>query len=182
MRRSTAAAVGTLPGAALILGVRLSVAPADVPVATAPVSEEQDAGSGDAAAEPEPTATKKPAGKKTTPPAAADEEAEAPAAEEEPAEEEPAGPKAGTYKGKAAQNQYGAVQVTIKISGGKITAANATYPNDGFSGTINPKAVDKLSAATLKAQSAEVDAVSGATFTSQSYVQSLQAALDKAGA
>ena len=176
MRRSTAAAVGTLTGAALILGVRLSVAPAGVPVATAPVSEEQDAGAA-AEPEPEPTAARK-AGKKTTPPAdEAEREEDAPAQPEEPA-----GPKAGTYKGKAAQNQYGTVQVTIKIAGGRIAAADATYPTDGFSGTINPKAVKALSAATLKAQSAEVDAISGATFTSQSYVQSLQAALDKAGA
>ena len=80
------------------------------------------------------------------------------------------------------QNPYGTVQVTIKVGGGKITSADATYPDNGFSGTINPNAVNKLNQATLKAQSADVDAVSGATFTSQSYVDSLQAALDKAGA
>ena len=166
MRRSTAAAVGTLTGAALILGVRLSVQPPDAPVAAAPVAQEQEQ------AEPAPSATKKPAGKKTKAPA-----------EDAPAEEEEAGLKSGTYKGKAVQNPYGTVQVTIKVGGGgKITSADATYPNNGFSGTINPNAVEKLSQATLKAQSADVDAVSGATFTSQSYVESLQAALDKAGA
>ncbi|GAA4978240.1 FMN-binding protein [Actinoplanes utahensis] len=177
MRRSTAAALGTLTGAALILGVRLSVQPAAVPVAAA--------ANGAAAEEPEideagadataPPAGKKPAGgKKTTAPAAP--------AGGKTAEAEEAGLKAGTYKGKAVQNPYGTVQVTIKISGGKISSANATAPTDGFSGTINPKAVEKLNASALKAQSADVDAVSGATFTSQSYSQSLQAALDKAGA
>ncbi|BBH64076.1 hypothetical protein ACTI_07610 [Actinoplanes sp. OR16] len=175
MRRSTAAAVGTLTGAALILGVRLSVQPPDAPVATSPVAQEApaDGDSGDseeAAAEPSPSASKKASKKKEAAPA------------ESPAEEEEAGLKAGTYKGKAAQNEYGTVQVTIKISGGKISAADATYPTDGFSGTINPNAVRKLAAATLQAQSAEVDGVSGATYTSQSYVESLQAALDKAGA
>ncbi|MEU4556904.1 FMN-binding protein [Actinoplanes sp. NPDC023936] len=177
MRRSTAAAVGTLTGAALILGVRLSVQPPDAPVATAPVAQEAAAGDDDpeaAEAAPSPSAGKKGS-------SSSDKKSSDKKKEEAPAEEE-AGLKAGTYKGKAVQNEYGTVQVTIKVSGGKVSAADATYPTDGFSGTINPKAVKQLSAATLKAQSADVDAVSGATFTSQSYVTSLQAALDKAGA
>ncbi|MFC7527316.1 FMN-binding protein [Actinoplanes sp. GCM10030250] len=174
MRRSTAAAVGTLTGAALILGVRLSVQPPDAPVATAPVAQEQEQEQAD---EPKPDAseTKKPSDKKSSAPSKDKKK------EEEPAEEE-AGLKAGTYKGKAATNPYGTVQVTIKVSGGKVSAADATYPTKDFSGTINPNAVKKLNEATLAAQSADVDAVSGATFTSQSYVESLQAALDKAGA
>ena len=117
-------------------------------------------------AEPEATATKKPSGKKTTAP--------------EKNEEEEAGLKAGTYKGKAVQHTYGTVQVTIKVSGGKITAADATFPKEGFSGTINPNAVKSLNASALKKQSADVDAVSGATLTSGAYASSLQAALDKA--
>jgi uncharacterized protein with FMN-binding domain len=177
MRRSTAAAVGTLTGAALILGVRLSVQPPDAPVATAPVAQEAaadgDPSEAESTEEPAPAESKK---------ASSDKKKEEEKKEEAPAEEEEAGLKAGTYKGKAAQNEYGTVQVTIKVSGGKISAADATYPDSGFSGTINPNAVKKLSEATLAAQSAEVDAVSGATYTSQSYVESLQAALDKAGA
>jgi uncharacterized protein with FMN-binding domain len=179
MRRSTAAAVGTLTGAALILGVRLSVQPPDAPVATSPVAQEAPA-DGD----PEPENTEEPAPSESKKASSDKKKEEAPAEQEEQQEQEQeeAGLKAGTYKGKAAQNEYGVVQVTIKVSGGKISAADATYPDSGFSGTINPNAVKKLSAATLAAQSAEVDAVSGATFTSQSYVESLQAALDKAGA
>ena len=80
------------------------------------------------------------------------------------------------------QHTYGTVQVTIKVSGGKVTSANATYPTEGFSGTINPNAVKSLNASALKAQSADVDAVSGATLTTGAYKSSLQAALDKAGA
>lgn len=176
MRRSTAAAVGTLTGAALILGVRLSVQPPDAPIAAAPVSQEkeqtepEDAGQ-DEAAEPEATATKKPGNDK-----------KGSGGQKQEAEQEEAGLQAGTYKGKAVQNPYGTIQVTIKVSGGKVSAADASYPTSGFSGTINPNAVKKLSQATLAAQSADVDAVSGATFTSESYVESLQAALDKAGA
>lgn len=166
MRRSTAAAVGTLTGAALILGVRLSVQPQAVPVnaaADGAIAEEPEIDeASDSTADPEATG-----------------EAEKPAGD---AEKEETGLKAGTFKGKSVQNSYGTMQVTIKVSGGKITAADSTYPTDGFSGTINPNAVKTLNSATLKAQSAEVDAVSGATFTSQSYVASLQSALDKAGA
>lgn len=172
MRRSTAAAVGTLTGAALILGVRLSVQPPDAPVATAPVSQEQEQTDPEETGEPAPEATKKPAGNKKGDNAEAEQEQE----------QEEAGLKAGTYKGKAVQNPYGTIQVTIKVSGGKVSAADASYPTSGFSGTINPNAIKKLSEATLAAQSATVDAVSGATFTSQSYLESLQAALDKAGA
>ena len=74
------------------------------------------------------------------------------------------------------------MQVSIKVEGGKITAAAATYPLTGNSATINPNAVAQLKSETLKAQSADVNAVSGATFTSKSYVESLQAALDAAAA
>jgi uncharacterized protein with FMN-binding domain len=171
MRRSTAAAVGTLTGAALILGVRLSVQPATVPVSSAAAGNaaeepEIDEAGAESTAEPGATATKKPSGKKTTAPAEQ--------------EKEEAGLKAGTFKGKAVQHQYGTVQVTIKVSGGKITAADATFPKEGFSGTINPNAVKSLNASALKKQSADVDAVSGATLTSGAYASSLQAALDKA--
>ncbi|MFC4068172.1 FMN-binding protein [Actinoplanes subglobosus] len=171
MRRSTAAAVGTLTGAALILGVRLSVQPPAVPVAASQDGSVVEEPEIDQAAEETaaPESTKKPSGKKTTAP-------------EEEAEAEETGLKAGTYKGKAVQHAYGTVQVTIKVAGGKVTSANATYPTEGFSGTINPNAVKSLNASALKVQSADVDAVSGATLTTGAYKTSLQAALDKAGA
>jgi uncharacterized protein with FMN-binding domain len=168
MRRSTAAAVGTLTGAALILGVRLSVQPAAAPAA-APAAQE-------VTEEPAPEETSAPAKKPGAKESGSDKKKETEETQDE------GGLKNGTYKGKAVKNQYGTVQVTIKVSGGKISSANATYPKAGFSGTINPNAVAKLGQETLTAQSADVDAVSGATFTSQSYVTSLQAALDSAGA
>ncbi|BCJ42154.1 hypothetical protein GCM10010168_64680 [Actinoplanes ianthinogenes] len=168
MRRSTAAAVGTLTGAALILGVRLSVQPAAAPVEAAPAAQEVT----EEPAPPASSASKKPADKKP-----GDKKKTA-----EPTEESSAGLENGTYKGKAVQNPYGTVQVTIKVAGGKVTSANATFPKNGYSGTINPNAVSKLNQETLKAQSADVDTVSGATITSGSYKTSLQAALDAAGA
>jgi uncharacterized protein with FMN-binding domain len=174
MRRSTAAAVGTLTGAALIVGVRLSVS---APVVTAAPPAVDLAGSGQKAA---PSPSKPGAGKKKEPTRKPTE----------PADDDGAAGAAGggtgltdgTYRGTGVANPYGTVQVSIKVDGGRITAAEATYPTTGNSATINPNAVARLKQETLKAQSAEIDAVSGATFTSKSYVESLQAALDAAGA
>jgi len=170
MRRSTAAAVGTLFGAALIVGVRLSVS---TPVVTAAPTDVDLAGSG-TSADPTPSksGSKKEATKKPSA-AATDDAGEAGGG---------TGLTDGTFKGKGVVNPYGTVQVSIKIADGKITVAEATYPTTGNSATINPGAVLKLKAETLEAQSADIDAVSGATFTSKSYKESLQAALDAAGA
>jgi uncharacterized protein with FMN-binding domain len=177
MRRSTAAAVGTLTGAALILGVRLSVQPPAAPAA-APAAQESTE---EAAPAQTSAPAKKPAAEKSGSNNSGSNKKKKETAEPTEAADE-GGLKNGTYKGKAVQNPYGTVQVTIKVSGGKVSSATATYPKGGYSGTINPNAVTKLNQATLTAQSADVDTVSGATFTSQSYVTSLQAALDSAGA
>ncbi|MBM2621838.1 FMN-binding protein [Actinoplanes sp. LDG1-06] len=166
MRRSTAAAVGTLTGAALIIGVRLSVTPPEAPVAQAPVADLQDSS---------PAPAKKP----TTKPAANGEGAKE---EEKAPEKAKTGFKDGVFKGNAAANPYGKIQVTIKVEGGEITGADATYPTANDSGTINPPAIATLKQSTLGATSADVAAVSGATYTSESYVKSLQAALDAAKA
>jgi uncharacterized protein with FMN-binding domain len=173
MRRSTAAAVGTLTGAALIVGVRLSVS---APVVTAAPPAVDLANSG---ASPDPAGSKAPAKKKPADPAkqkTADETGGAAGADA-------SGLKDGVYKGKASDYAYGTIQVSIKVDGGKITAADATYPITGNSATINPNAIAKLKQETLKVTTADdLNAVSGATLTSASYKESLQAALDAAGA
>ena len=130
-------------------------------------------------ADPAPSATKKPPAK--APAAEKTEEAPPPDEGGEAAADE-SGLKDGTYKGAAVKNPYGTITVSIKVTGGKIVAADATYPLTNDSATINPPAIAALKQSTVKAQSADVDAVSGATFTSESYVKSLQAALDQAGA
>ncbi|WP_373887159.1 FMN-binding protein [Acidipropionibacterium jensenii] len=67
--------------------------------------------------------------------------------------------------------------------GGRITAVNVPqYPSGGRSDEINARAVPTLVSETLGAQSARVDMVSGATFTSEGYTTSLQNALDQARA
>lgn len=89
----------------------------------------------------------------------------------------------GTVTGDAARTQYGAVQVRLTVSGGKITKAEAVRaPAGGQSDRITSNAVPRLNRAAVAAQSAEIDAVSGATYTSSGYKKSLQSALDKARA
>ena len=92
--------------------------------------------------------------------------------------------KDGTFTGRSADTQYGPVQVRIIVSGGKITKVDVpVYPTESFRDQeINQYAVPHLVSETLSAQSAHIDMISGATFTSGGYLQSLQSALDEAHA
>jgi len=87
-----------------------------------------------------------------------------------------------TYQGSVAQTRWGPVQVTITVAKGKITkVAVPKYPNgNGRDQEINARALPILRQETLAAQSANIDTVSGATVTSDGYLQSLQVALDAA--
>ncbi|MFC7914084.1 FMN-binding protein [Streptomyces sp. NPDC057386] len=85
-----------------------------------------------------------------------------------------------TVTGDAAATQYGAVQVRLTVAGGKITGAEAVQaPKGGHSSEVTADAVPKLNQAAVAAQSADIDTVSGATYTSEGYRTSLQSALDK---
>lgn len=88
----------------------------------------------------------------------------------------------GTYTGDPVATRYGDVQVQITVAGGKITAAEAIqYPNgDRHDQQINAYAIPILNAEAVDAQSASIDAVSGATVTSDGYISSLQSAIDAA--
>ncbi|MEU5614395.1 FMN-binding protein [Streptomyces sparsogenes] len=88
-----------------------------------------------------------------------------------------------TVTGDAARTQYGPVQVSVTVSGGRITAATAVKTPDSGprSEQIAASSVPKLNQAALTAQSAKIDTVSGATYTSEGYRKSLQSALDRAG-
>ncbi|KOX32100.1 FMN-binding protein [Streptomyces ardesiacus] len=90
---------------------------------------------------------------------------------------------ASTVTGDAVRTQYGPVQVRLTVSGGRITGAEAVQaPKGGQSDRVTADAVPKLNRAAVAAGSADIDAVSGATYTSAGYRQSLQSALDKAAA
>jgi uncharacterized protein with FMN-binding domain len=89
---------------------------------------------------------------------------------------------AQTLTGTTVQTDYGPVQVRITVSGGKITNAEAVQqPTGGRSTQISGDSVPKLNQAAVAAGSADIDAVSGATYTSAGYKESLQSALDQAG-
>jgi len=89
----------------------------------------------------------------------------------------------GTFTGATATNRYGSVTVTVTVSGGRITNVTAkTIATDDKSAQINARAVPVLKSEVIAAQSAAIANVSGATYTTRSYVTSLQSALDKAGA
>ncbi len=104
-----------------------------------------------------------------------------PTAGTQPATTTSAGTTPQTYLGAAEWNRYGSVQATIVVASGKITGVTISAPNDnGRSAYINGVAAPILQSETLQAQSANVDMVSGATYTSESYIQSLQDALAQA--
>ncbi|HWY79389.1 MAG TPA: FMN-binding protein [Candidatus Sulfotelmatobacter sp.] len=90
--------------------------------------------------------------------------------------------KDGTYKGSVADAIYGNIQVQITILGGKITDVQfLQYPNDrDTSISINQQADPLLAQEAIQAQNISVDIVSGATDTSQAFIQSLQSALNQA--
>lgn len=88
-----------------------------------------------------------------------------------------------TLAGQAVQTQYGVVQVQVVVSGNKIKNVSFLQLTayDPRSQEINSAAAPILLQQTLAAQSSQIDGVSGATYTSEGYVQSLQSALDQAG-
>jgi uncharacterized protein with FMN-binding domain len=90
---------------------------------------------------------------------------------------------AKTVTGDASNTMYGPVQVQITVKSRKITAVNVIqYPNGtSRDAQINAFAIPELTQETLTANSATIDMVSGATYTSNGYISSLQSALDKAG-
>ena len=88
-----------------------------------------------------------------------------------------------TVTGPSASTRWGPVQVQITVANGVITAVTVVdYPsNNGKDKQINARALPVLVKETLAAQNANIDMVSGATVTSEGYLESLQGALDQAG-
>jgi Uncharacterized protein conserved in bacteria len=90
----------------------------------------------------------------------------------------------GQLTGSTVQTPFGAVQVQVTLQNGRITDVQALQmPGDQRrSQQISQYAVPQLRSEVLQAQGAQVDTISGATYTSEGYAQSLQSALDQAGA
>lgn len=84
--------------------------------------------------------------------------------------------------GDTVNTRYGPVQVQVTLAGSRITAVDVvTYPSaERRDREINTSALPVLNQEAIAAQSARIDVVSGATYTSDGYVRSLQSALDRA--
>jgi uncharacterized protein with FMN-binding domain len=108
----------------------------------------------------------------------------APAATQAPATDAPATNSKsinGTFTGPSVFVNYGNVQVKITVVNGRITDAVAVVAPSGRNDRWTNMAVPILKAQTLKAQSADIQGASGASYTSYGWYTSLQGALAQAG-
>jgi uncharacterized protein with FMN-binding domain len=181
MRRAVLALGGTVAGLAALFSYKThvpTVTALTTPITptesvTSPLATPTLATPTLAAPTIKPSATKsasaQPTAKKTT----------APAYTPPPTTQAPAPPPkpSGTFTGQAVDTNYGPVQVQITVSDGKITQANGV---DEGGSSIGQNAIPQLDQEAVQAQSANIQAVSGATYTSQGYIQSLQEAIDSA--
>ena len=89
----------------------------------------------------------------------------------------------GTFKGETSQTRWGPVQVQVTLTDGKITdVATLQYPNgDRRSQSISSQVIPWLQDEVLQVQSAQINGISGATYTSGGFKASLASALQKAG-
>jgi uncharacterized protein with FMN-binding domain len=161
MRRAVLAFGGTVAGLILLLSFRShtsSTASAGVSAA----GTSSDSSSAAPTAPVTPSATASPSASATKP------------------ARRPAGTRVVT--GNVVSGPYGPSQVAVTLSGNKITKVTVLrHTDDGAnSQAIDGNALPRLTAETLAAQSAKIDAVSGASYTSAGYIKSLQSALDKA--
>jgi hypothetical protein len=90
---------------------------------------------------------------------------------------------ARTVSGPVVSTRFGTVQVAVTVEGGQLTDVTAVQlpADDRRSASISNRVEPMLRSQALTAQSANIDGVSGATYTSAAYARSLQAALDSAG-
>lgn len=172
MKRIVYALMATVTGLVLLFSYRTSLEPepasalADAPTAGGAAVAPPTTGTPSASASPAPSS------------AASSSASAAPAATPSSS----SGLADGTWTGQAANTRYGPVQVRITVSGGTITDVQVPqYPSEsGRDQQINSRALPILVQQTVTAQSAQVDMVSGATYTSTGYRTSLQSALDQA--
>lgn len=119
----------------------------------------------------DPTATPEPAVATEPPTAATQPQATA----------APAATTSGTVEGATVQTRFGPVQVAVTVEGGQITDVTALQlpSRDRHSSSISQAVEPMLREEALQAQSANIDLISGATYTSTGYARSLQSALDQ---
>jgi uncharacterized protein with FMN-binding domain len=155
MRRAVFAILGTAAATSLLVGLKAQTEQ-EQPAEAAQEQEQQE--------EPAPSGS-----------GPAESGPGQPAGDQPPAQ---AGDKR-TIKGDTIETPYGRVTVTITVTGDKITDITAVLPSGADSATVTTNAGPKLRQQALEKQSADIDSVSGATYTSEAYKESLQSALDK---
>jgi uncharacterized protein with FMN-binding domain len=161
MRRALLAIFGTIAGLVGLLSFKTHTTPvATVPAAVATTAP----GASPSPTAPAPTSTG--SASSSTPSSS-------------PAATKPAATK--TVTGDSINTRWGPVQVKITVSNGKITSATAVdYPeNNPRDEQINATAIPTLQQESIGQSTSKIDMVSGATYTSEGYIQSLQSALDK---
>ena len=94
---------------------------------------------------------------------------------------QPSGATDGSFTGDAISIRYGTVQVKITVQGGKIVDAQAVKAPTGSNDRYTQMAVPRLREQTIAAQNANIQGVSGASFTSYGWYKSLVSAIAKAG-
>lgn len=83
-----------------------------------------------------------------------------------------------TFVGASDKGMGGTVRVQITVEKGKITAIKVIKHNE--TAGIGPEAIEKLTSEALKKQSADLDAIAGATMTSDAFKEALKIAMKKA--
>jgi uncharacterized protein with FMN-binding domain len=167
---------GTAAGIAALLAVKFHPSAASTPTAGSlmppPTSAAAPAGTAGAAGAAKPAATK---------PAASGTPRSTASSSSGGGTTQSSG--ARTFTGSVDNTQYGPMQVAATVQGKKITKITVLQmTNTGsLSQSIDQMSIPKLTQEALAAQSAKINAVSGASYTSAGYIQSLQSALDMAG-
>ncbi len=160
MRRITAGLAATTAGVALLIGMKANSVSTPRPALAGAGAQQVVPGPAGAGPQPE----------RSSPAANGSPKAGASAAAD------------GSFPGSVIDTQYGPVQVEAVLKGGRLSNVVVLQQTDGGrSSQIDSYALPLLTAEALKAQGANIDVVSGATYTSTGYAQSLQAALDAAG-
>ena len=178
MKRAFLIAGGTVGG----LGAVLTITPPQLSSTTQiaggiPQVDPSAAPSATTSAQPTTKPTKKPSAttQPTTAPTASAQPTTAPTAAQ------PQPDPSGTFTGDPVTMRYGIVQVKITVQNGKITDAQAVKAPTGSNDRYTQMAVPRLREQTIAAQSANIQGVSGASFTSYGWYKSLVSAVAKAG-
>jgi len=177
MRRAVLALGGTVAGLAALFSYKTHVP--TVTALSAPVTPFASPSATPSATPTMQPPTTKPSPTKSAKAKSTATKTKAPAYTPPPTTQAPPPPPkpSGTFTGQAVDTNYGPVQVQITVSDGKITQANG---DDMGGSSVGEDAIPQLNQEAVQAQSANIQGVSGATYTSQGYAQSLQQAIDAA--